>query len=224
MRKAWVVLVVAGCTDSAMEPPLPPIESSFDVVVDATSVAIYPRDHLTNGTCRPADAFPASTGTCLELLDTPTCDPEVTTCLERFVLDGKELAFRPSSTPRFYTALTATSTLTIIGCGRTAEVALPAEPMPTAVLQASRDASGQPVATWTTDLPSDTALVSLLYQVPEETRCHVEGVQTRTFEPTWPEQRSVEVRAFSPMTVVDTELGPLRIWRGNVVFAELTAP
>lgn len=214
------MLLLAACAEPDPDVTVA-VTTSFDLVVGADHVQLFPHGDI-RGSCDVVDAF-ADPGACVEVGDVQSCDRSATTCLERVAIDDVVLdVVRPAISLRWTTNQLA-SRLRITGCGRDVVLDLSADPVPTPLLQAEREADGDTTARWSQDLPSETALVELGYGV-HASRCHVVGMQTHAFDYYGAAPQWIAVRAFAPIAIEETSLGPVRIWRGNAAVVPLAPP
>jgi hypothetical protein len=224
-RALWVLVACGTPSPTRLLLDAPPRQIDMDVVVDSRSVTVY--TNATDGTREQdiaADTFPAD-GACVGDGDA-FLDPSGS-CVEKLtMLDGRHELGSVDPRPDGKSVQVDVTTLhdpilELVGCGGRAVIPLGVAPLTVPTIAVTTDAStGTLTATW-----SGASSVSLLFGFTVgDVRCRT-STSPYVYTSTGPPITAYDVvgaLALDGPTLVDTELGPARVWRGADSYVQLT--
>lgn len=218
--KLLSLFLVGACADGDPELHVP-VTTSFDLVIGDRDARLFVQGDIS-GQCTIRDPF-APPGTCHHADDIVDCDRDATSCLTQVSLFGVSITVTAPEPVLVWSMAAVAPQLRITGCGRDVEIDLPVMLSPTPVIQrVTRAPDGDPVVEWTHDQTSASAIVTLGPLGLGALRCHVPAASSFVFENyAAVSSREIEVRSLAPVQTLSTELGPLRIWRGNTAVGML---
>ena len=231
----WRVLVafVAACSSPKIVSPdaADPSDMPLQILVSDRSVWVYTNAaNLEPCFCVPT-VFP-TIDTCTYLTDANPCsdNPNCHSCFTDFAVevDGTRLSSPEvygQSDPLFgfYDPFPVGQlSLVLTGCGRgTVRIPLDGAPNPTPTVTAEY-VGGLAATSWSTDLPSNLALLTLEGGLGGP-MCLALDVHQFAFRG-WPTAMAVTVQAFGSAVNLQTPFGAATLWRGNSSYAKFPLP
>ncbi len=208
--RCWLPLVLVGCGSEAATVEL-------DVVVSENGVVIYAAGDLSCDTQGGSRTF-ATPGTCVAEPDFFTsCGPQLHSCLTDITVDGRAARIETGPSGLSFPfeiagPITDASTLIVHGCVEL-DTTISAADLPQPTNTMSRlDESGAITVSWSSDIPSETALLHVQGFSGGEL-CHVRGSPYR-----FAQAPTGEMLTIQPLLAPDTLLdGHVRVWRGGRV-------